>query len=54
MLLNWRDPNFNVLGITNMAAGVFGVPVNFLVTITVSLLTPPPSAETQALVESLR
>jgi cation/acetate symporter len=54
MLLNWRDPNFNVLGITNVAAGVFGVPVNFLVTIVVSKLTPPPSAETQALVESLR
>ena len=54
MLLNARDPSFNVLGITNVAAGVFGVPVNFLVTIVVSKLTPPPSPETQALVESLR
>lgn len=54
MLLNSRDPSFNVLGITNVAAGVFGVPVNFLVTIVVSKLTPPPSPETQALVESLR
>jgi cation/acetate symporter len=54
MLLNFRDPAFNVLGITNVAAGVFGVPINFLVTIGVSLLTPPPSAETQAFVDSLR
>jgi cation/acetate symporter len=54
MLLNARDPSFNVLGITNVAAGVFGVPVNFLVTIVVSKLTAPPSAETQALVDSLR
>jgi hypothetical protein len=42
MLLNARDPSFNVLGITNVAAGVFGVPVNFLMTIVVSKLTPPP------------
>jgi cation/acetate symporter len=54
MLLNAYDPAFNILGITNVAAGVFGVPVNFLVTIVVSKLTPPPSRETQALVESLR
>ncbi len=54
MLLNVRDPDFNVLGITNVAAGVFGVPVNFLVTIIVSKLTPPPSPETQHLVDTLR
>ncbi len=54
MLLNARDPSFNILGITNVAAGVFGVPVNFLVTIVVSKLSAPPSAETQALVDSLR
>jgi cation/acetate symporter len=54
MLLNARDPSFNVLGITNVAAGVFGVPVNFLVTIAVSKLTAPPSPQSQALVDSLR
>ncbi len=54
MLLNLRDPSFNILGITNVAAGVFGIPVNFLVTIVVSKLTAPPSEEAQALVNSLR
>jgi cation/acetate symporter len=54
MLLNLRDPSFNILGITNVAAGVFGIPVNVLVTVCVSLLTPPPRPETQAMVESLR
>ncbi len=54
MVLNAWNPDFNVLGITNVAAGVFGVPVNFLVTYAVSKLTAPPSAETRALVESLR
>jgi cation/acetate symporter len=54
MVLNSLNPDFSILGITNVAAGIFGIPVNFLVTIVVSRLTPPPSAETQALVDSLR
>ncbi|HNP87642.1 MAG TPA: VC_2705 family sodium/solute symporter [Kouleothrix sp.] len=54
MLLNAQNPSFSVLGITNVAAGIFGMPVNFLVTIVVSKLTPPPSPTTQAMVESLR
>jgi cation/acetate symporter len=54
MLLNAWNPSFNILGITNVAAGVFGVPVNFLVMYVVSKLTAPPSAEAQALVETLR
>ncbi|MBI5649619.1 MAG: VC_2705 family sodium/solute symporter [Chloroflexi bacterium] len=54
MLINVVDPEWNVLGITNVAAGIFGIPVNFLVTILVSKFTAPPSPETQALVESLR
>jgi cation/acetate symporter len=54
MLLNAWNPDFNILGITNVAAGIFGVPVNFIVTYTVSKLTAPPSAEAQALVEALR
>jgi cation/acetate symporter len=54
MLLNAWNPDFNILGITNVAAGIFGVPVNFAVTYTVSKLTAPPSAEAQALVEALR
>ena len=54
MVLNSLNPDFSILGITNVAAGIFGIPVNFLVTIVVSRLTPPPSAETQDLVDSLR
>jgi cation/acetate symporter len=54
MLLNAWNPDFNILGVTNVAAGIFGVPVNFIVTYTVSKLTAPPSAEAQALVEALR
>ncbi len=36
MLLNAWDPSLNILGITNVAAGVFGVVVSFLVTPTVA------------------
>jgi cation/acetate symporter len=54
MLLNAWKPDFNILGITNVAAGIFGVPVNFLVTYSVSKLTAPPPLEIQKLVDSLR
>ncbi|HSI47004.1 MAG TPA: VC_2705 family sodium/solute symporter [Ideonella sp.] len=37
-----------------VSAGVFGVPFGFLVTIIVSLLTPPPPQEVQQWVEDLR
>lgn len=37
-----------------ISAGVFGVPVGFAVTILVSLVTPPPSAKEQELVEYVR
>jgi cation/acetate symporter len=37
-----------------ISAGVFGVPVGFLVILIVSLLTPAPSRETQELVQSVR
>jgi cation/acetate symporter len=37
-----------------ISAGVFGVPVGFLVILIVSMLTPAPSRETQELVESVR
>jgi cation/acetate symporter len=54
MVLNVLNPNFNVLGITNVAAGIFGVIANLGVTIGVSLATPGPAPETLALVDSLR
>ncbi len=41
-------------GIQPIAAGVFGVPLGFAVIMVISLLTPPPSAEVQAMVQHLR
>ena len=41
-------------GIQPIAAGLFGVPLGFAVIVIVSLLTPPPKADVQALVEHLR
>ncbi len=41
-------------GIQPISAGVFGVPLGFAVITIVSLLTPPPRAQTMAFVDSLR
>ncbi|TAF08212.1 MAG: cation acetate symporter [Nostocales cyanobacterium] len=41
-------------GVSAEGIGTLGMVINFIVTITVSRLTPPPSAEIQALVEDLR
>ncbi len=54
MVMSYTYPGWGLLGISHSAAGIFGVPVNFLVTWLVSRLGPPPSAETQALVDALR
>lgn len=54
MVATLIDPSLQILGITDVAAGIFGVPVNFLVTIIVSKMTAPPSESTQAMVDSLR
>lgn len=41
-------------GIEPISAGLFGVPLGFVVILTVSWLTPPPPPEAQALVDRLR
>jgi cation/acetate symporter len=41
-------------GLSNIAAGVIGIPVSFAVTIIVSLLTPAPSRELQSLIDQMR
>jgi cation/acetate symporter len=41
-------------GIQPISAGIFGVPLGFLVIIVVSMLTPAPSKETQEFVEHVR
>jgi Na+(H+)/acetate symporter ActP len=37
-----------------ISAGIWGIPLGFVVIIVVSLLTPPPDKETQALVDNVR
>ncbi|MEW6676995.1 MAG: sodium:solute symporter family protein [Pseudomonadota bacterium] len=41
-------------GISDVSAGIFGIPAGFVTTLLVSLLTPPPDEATQNLVESVR
>ncbi len=41
-------------GITDVSAGIFGIPAGFLAIVTVSLLTPAPNAATLELVEHVR
>ena len=43
MVMNYINPEFNVLGISHLSAGIFGVPVNFILIYVVSMLTPEPS-----------
>jgi cation/acetate symporter len=54
LALNTISTTYSVLGIKDIAAGIFGIPANILVTVIVSKLTPPPSKTAQDLVESLR
>ena len=41
-------------GLSNLSAGVIGIPLSFLVTIVVSLMTKAPSREMQGFIESIR
>jgi len=41
-------------GLSNIASGIIGIPVAFVVTIVVSLLTPAPSREIQEFVDQVR
>jgi cation/acetate symporter len=54
MIGNYFNPAFNVLGITHLGSGVFGMPVAFLLTYVVSMMTAAPSPEIQRMVENLR
>lgn len=55
-LFGVTDPiaDYTWFGIAPIAAGIFGVPLAFVVTIVVSLLTKAPDREVQALVEHVR
>jgi cation/acetate symporter len=57
----WLRASFGVEGpvqlwfeIAPISAGIFGMPIGLAVMVIVSLLTPPPSKETQELVENVR
>jgi cation/acetate symporter len=54
MFNNYFNPAFNVLGITHLGSGIFGLPVAIILCVVVSLLTPAPSKEIQELVAHLR
>ncbi len=54
MALTYAFPSQTLLGISGAAAGIFGMPVNFMLTWLVSQLNPAPSAPSDALVDSLR
>ncbi len=54
MVMNYINPTFNVLGITHLGSGIFGLPVAIILCVVVSLLTKEPSKEIQELVAHLR
>lgn len=54
MANNYINPAFNVLGISHLGAGIFGLPVAVILIVVVSLLTKEPSKEIQDLVDNLR
>jgi cation/acetate symporter len=54
MAMNYTNPFFNVLGISHLGAGLFGMIAAFALIIGVSLATQPPPKEIQDMVESLR
>ena len=54
MANNYVNPAFNVLGISHLGSGIFGLPVAVILIVVVSLLTKEPSKEIQDLVDNLR
>ena len=54
MAANYTDPRFNVLGLTHLSSGIFGMIVNFSLVYVVSMATAPPPKEIQDMVDELR
>ncbi len=54
LLVLGRNWGIYLLGVREISAGLFGVPVGFIVIWLVSLMYPPPPREVQELVESVR
>jgi cation/acetate symporter len=51
---NYIDPRINILGLSHLSAGIFGMIVNFGLQVGVSLATAPPPREIQDMVDQLR
>jgi cation/acetate symporter len=54
LIIIGRNWGIYLLGVREISAGLFGVPIGFLVIWAVSLMYPPPDQKTQDLVESVR
>jgi cation/acetate symporter len=54
MALNYTNPNFTLLGLSHLSAGIFGMIVNFTLQIVVSLATAPSPKYIQDMVDQLR
>lgn len=54
MVGNYIDPRFNVLGLSHLSAGIFGMAANFILLILVSLATAPAPKYIQDMVDQLR
>jgi len=54
MAMNYWNPAFNVLGITHLGSGIFGLPVAVILCVVVSLATKAPPKEIMELVDNLR
>ncbi len=54
MVGNYIDPRFNVLGLSHLSAGIFGMAANFILLIVVSLATAPAPKYIQDMVDQLR
>jgi len=57
--LLWTHPTWGfgqpvIWGVQNISAGLFGIPVGFVVTYVVSMVTPAPSKEMQDFIDSIR
>lgn len=54
MIANYIDPRINVLGLSHLSAGIFGMAANFLLLIIVSLVTAPAPKYIEDMVDQLR
>ena len=54
MALNYTNPQFNLLGLSHLSSGMFGMAVNFTLQVVVSLVTAPPPKEIQDTVDQVR